>query len=134
MHSSLQVFNGTVGARNSSTREAVRYFLEAYKKKFYPGPLQLPDLCRKNGLDDIAMQNFPTDKFPDFEEVRSQGRGFLSGACTAMFPFLVKDELSDLTAEHAEEVVKRAMEELEGDIYIHSEMNFIVRRKSSLPK
>jgi hypothetical protein len=51
-----------------------------------------------------------------------------------MFPFLVKDESSDLTAEHAEEVVKRAMEELEGDIYIHSEMQFIVRRKGSLPK
>lgn len=75
------------------------------------------------------MEVFPTDHFPDFEKVRSQGKAFLSGACTAMLPFLVKDESTGLTAEHADEVVKRAMEELEGEIYLRSEMQFIVRRK-----
>ncbi|KAI9737714.1 MAG: hypothetical protein M1818_005718 [Claussenomyces sp. TS43310] len=133
VHSSLQIFNSKVGAPNSAAREAVQYFLEAYKMTLYPGPLQLPALCLKYKLDDIVMEVFATDHFPDFEKVRSQGKLFLSGACTAMFPFLVKDESSALTAEHADEVVKRAMEEMEGEIYLHSEMQFVVRRKSSLP-
>jgi hypothetical protein len=132
VHSSLQVFNSKAGAQNSATSKAVGYFLEAYKKTLYPGPLQVPDLCLKYGLDDIAKEIFSTDHFPDFEKVRSQGKAFLSGACTAMLPFLVKDDSSGLTAEHADEVVKRSMEELEGDIYIHSEIQFIVRRKTAL--
>jgi hypothetical protein len=73
------------------------------------------------------------DQYPDFEKVRSQGKGFLSGALTAMLPLLLKDQSSGLTAEHANEVVKQAMEELEGDIYIHDEVQFIVRRKGTLP-
>jgi hypothetical protein len=50
-----------------------------------------------------------------------------------MLPFLVEDESSGLTAEHADEVVKRSMEELDGDIYIHSEIQLIVRQKGTLP-
>lgn len=132
VHSNLQVFNKKVGAPNSATREAVGYFLEAYKTALYPGPIQLPDLCLKYGLDDIAKEVFSTDQFPDWEKVRSQGKAFLSGACTVMLPFIVKDESRGLTMEHANEVVKRSMEELEGDIYIHSEMQLIVRRKGTL--
>jgi len=98
--------------------------------KLYPGPLQLPALCQKYDLEDIAMEVFATDQYPDFEKVSSQGRVFLEGACTAMFPFLVKDESSDLSAERAEDIVNRALDELEGDsLYIHSEMQFMVRRK-----
>jgi len=133
LHSSLKIFTSKIGAPNSAAREAVKYFLDAYQKMLYPGPLQVPDLCQKYGLEDIAMEVFATDQFPDFEKVRSQGKLFLSGACTAMFPYLIKDESSSLIAEHAEDIVKRAMEEMEGDIHLHSEMQFVVRRKSNLP-
>jgi len=132
VHSSLQVFNSKIGAPNSATREAVAFFLEAYQKTLYPGPLQLPHLCDKYGLEEIAMEVFPTDHFPDFEKVRSQGKAFLAGACTAMLPFLVKDKESDLTAEYVNEVVKRAMVELDGDLYLRSEMQFILRRKGTV--
>jgi hypothetical protein len=130
VHSNLQVFNKKAGAQNAATREAVGYFLEAYQKSLYPGPLRLPELCLKSGLEHIAQEIFPTDQYPNFEKVRTQGKGFLCGSCTAMLPFLVKDELRGLSAEHAEEVVKRSMDELDGDIYIHSEIQFIVRRKA----
>lgn len=131
MHSSLQVFNSKAGAKNSATREAVGFFLEAYKKTLYPGPLQLPDLCLKYGLDDIAREVFSMDLFPDFEKVRSQGKGFLSGSLTAMLPSLVNDESSALTAEYVNEVVKQSMAELDGGIYLHDEIQFIVRRKGT---
>lgn len=130
MHSNLQVFNTKAGAPNSATKEAIEYFLEAYRKTLYPGPLRLADLCLKHGLEEIALEVFSTDQYHDFEKVRTQGKAFLSGACTAMLPFLVQDNLRGLSAEHAEDVVKRSMVELEGDIYIHSEILFIVRRKA----
>ena len=125
------MFNSKAGVQNSATREAVGYFLQAYKKTLWPGPLQLSDLCSKYGLEDIALEVFPTDHYHDFEKVRSQGKAFLSGALTAMSPYLVKDESSGLTAEHINEVVTRSMEELEGGIYLRSEMQFIVRRKGT---
>ncbi|KAI0132891.1 S-adenosyl-L-methionine-dependent methyltransferase [Xylariales sp. AK1849] len=130
VHSSLQVFNAKAGAPNSATRKAVDYFLEAYKTTLYPGPLQLPSLCQKYGLQDIVVEVFPTDHYPDFEKVRDQGKAFLSGALTAMLPFIVKDGSGGLTAEHVNDVVKRSMEELNGDLYLRSEMQFIVRRKA----
>ncbi|KAK6072777.1 capsule polysaccharide biosynthesis protein [Seiridium cupressi] len=131
VHSSLQVFNSKIGAPNSATREAVGYFLEAYKKTLYPGPLQLPGLCQRYELEDIALEVFPTDHFPDFEKVRSQGKAFLSGALTAMLPFIVKDGTNDVTKEHVDDVVKRSMEELNGGLFLRSEMQFIVRKKTS---
>lgn len=131
IHSSLQVFNSTVGAPNAATRQAVDYFLGAYKKTLYPGPLQVPDLCQKHELEEIAMEVFPSDHFPNFEKVRSQGKDFLSGACTAMLPYIVGDGSNGLTAEHVKEVVNKSMEELEGGLYLRSEMQFVVRRKPS---
>ncbi|KAM0818339.1 putative methyltransferase protein [Seiridium cardinale] len=131
VHSSLQVFNSKIGAPNSATREAVGYFLEAYKKTLYPGPLQLPGLCQRYELEDIALEVFPTDHFPDFEKVRNQGKAFLSGALTAMLPFIVKDGTNDVTKEHVDDVVKRSMEELDGGLFLRSEMQFIVRKKTS---
>lgn len=133
IHSSLKIFNSRIGSPNSAAREAVKYFLEAYKMILYPGPLQVSDLCLKYGLEEIATEVFATDQFPDVEKVRTQGKLFLSGACTAMFPFLIKDGSSDLTAEYGADIVKRAMEEMDGNIHLHSEMQFVVRRKSSLP-
>ena len=130
----MRAFNSKPGAPNSATREAVDYFLEAYKKTLYPGPLQLPQLCDKYGLEDIVMETFPTDHFPDIEKVRSQGKAFLSGACTAMLPILLKDSSSGLTTEHMNDVINRSMKELDGDLYLHSEMQFIVRRKAAETK
>lgn len=109
---------------------AVGYFLEAYKKTLYPGPLQLPALFQEQGLQEIAMEVFPSDHFPDFEKVRSQGKAFLSGACTAMLPFLVGDGSGGLTAEHINDVVKKSEAELDGDLYLRSEMQFMVSRKA----
>jgi len=126
------VFNTKAGAKNSATREAVRYFLEAYRRTLFPGPLQLPALCQKYGLEDIAEETFSMDQYPDFDKVRSQGRGFLSGALTAMLPLLLKDQSIGLTEEHAKEVIKQSMEELEGDVFIHDEVQLIVRRKRIL--
>lgn len=129
IHSSMQVFNSTPGAPNAATREAVDYFLGAYKKTLYPGPLQVPDLCQKYELEEIALEVFPSDHFHDFEKVRSQGKDFLSGACTAMMPFIVGDGSSGLTEARVKEVVKKSMEELDGGLYLRSEMQFVVRRK-----
>jgi hypothetical protein len=134
VHSSLKVFTsvGKVGAQNSATLEAVGYFLDAYKKTLYPGPLQIQDLCQKYGLDHIAMEIFASDHFSDLEKVRSQGKAFLSGALKAMSPFLVEDEGRGLSAEYIEEVIKRSMVELDGELYLHSEMQFIVGRKPTV--
>ncbi|CAM1507709.1 Fc.00g045570.m01.CDS01 [Cosmosporella sp. VM-42] len=131
IHSNMQVFNSKPGAPNSATREAVGYFLEGYKKLLYPGPLQLPELFQKYELEDIAMEVFPTDHCPDLEKVRSQGKAFLSGACTTMIPFIVKDGSGGLTAERVKNVVQKSMEELDGDLYLHSEMQLIVTRKKA---
>ncbi|EMR61345.1 putative -like methyltransferase protein [Eutypa lata UCREL1] len=128
IHSSLQVFNSKVGAPNAATRKAVDCFLEAYKKTLYPGPLQLPALLQEQGLEELALEVFPSDHFHDFEKVRSQGKAFLSGALTAMAPYLVGDGSSGLTAEHLKEVVKQSEAELDGGIYLRSEMQFIVRK------
>ncbi|KAG0652836.1 N-methyltransferase [Hyphodiscus hymeniophilus] len=134
VHSSLKVFTavGQVGTQNSATREAVGLFLDAYKKTLYPGPLQIQDLCQKYGLEEVAAEVFASDHFPDMEKVRSQGKAFLSGALVAMSSFLVNDEGKKLTAEYIDHVVKQSMVELDGDIYLHSEMQFIVRRKPTM--
>jgi hypothetical protein len=127
IHSSLQVFNSKPGAPNAATRQAVEYFLAAYKKTLYPGPLQVPDLCQKHGLEEVAMEVFPSDHYPDFEKVRSQGKDFLSGVCTAMMPYIVRD--GDVTEEHVKDIVRKSMEELDDGLYLRSEMQFVVRKK-----
>jgi len=127
IHSTLQVFNSKPGAPNAATRQAVEYFLGAYKKTLYPGPLQVQDLCQKHGLEEVAMEVFPSDHYPDFEKVRTQGKDFLSGVCTAMMPYIVGD--GDVTEEHVKDVVKRSMDELDGGLYLRSEMQFVVRKK-----
>ncbi|KAK3315826.1 hypothetical protein B0H66DRAFT_271949 [Apodospora peruviana] len=129
VHSSMQVFNSKPGAPNAATRRAVHFFLEAYKHTLYPGPLQLPDLCESHGLEELALEVFPTDHYRDFERVRSQGKPFLSGACNVMMPMIVKH--CDVKEEEVKSVLDRAMEELDGDLYLRSEMQFMVRRKKS---
>jgi hypothetical protein len=131
----MQVFTSKPGAPNASTRRAVQFFLDAYKKTLYPGPLRLPDLLDALGaagpdddgaLEDVALEVYPTDHYRDFEKVRSQGKAFLSGAIGAMMPFVATEGLAE---EEVREVVRRSMEELDGDLYLRSEMQFIVRRK-----
>lgn len=81
-------------------------------------------------MEELALEIFPSDHFHDFEKVRSQGKAFLSGALTAMAPYLVGDGSSGLTAEHLKDVVKQSEAELDGGLYLRSEMQFIVRRKA----
>lgn len=130
MHSSLQVFNSKVGAPNIATRQAVEYFLDAYKKTLAPGPLQLPKLSNQYELEDIAMDVFPTDHFRDFEKVRQQGKDFLSGALTALTPYIVGDGSAGVSETQLKETIEKSMVELEGGVYLRSEMQFIVRRKT----
>lgn len=133
IHSSLQVLNSLPGAPNAATRQAVQLFLDAYRKTLYPGPLQVPELCRKHGLEEVALEVFPSDRFPDHEKVRSQGKDFLSGVCTAMMGYIVGDGSTGLTEEKVKDVVKRSMEELDGGLFLRSEMQFVVCRKPSSP-
>ena len=75
------------------------------------------------------MEVFPSDHFPDHEKVKSQGKDFLSGVCTAMLGYIIGDGSSGLTEEKVKDVVKRSMEELDGGLYLRSEMQFVVRKK-----
>ena len=127
----MQVFNRKPGVPNAATRKTVEFFLEAYKKVLYPGPLQLPDIFSKYDLEEIAMEVYPTDHFPDIEKVRSGGKLFLAGACTAMMPFILKDRTDGLTEEGVKTTVEESMKELDGDIFVRSEMQFMVSRKKS---
>lgn len=131
IHSSLQVFQSKVGAPNAATRQAIEYFLSAYKKTLFPGPLQLQKLCKTHQLEEKAFELFPSDHYHDHEKVRTQGKDFLSGVCTAMMPYIVGDGSSGVTAEHVKEVVAKSMEELDGGLYLRSEMQFIVGRKGA---
>lgn len=133
IHSSLQVFQSQVGAPNAATRQAIEYFLGAYKKTLYPGPLQLQDLCQKQQLEEIAFELFPSDHYHDHEKVRTQGKEFLSGVCTAMMPYIVGDGSSGVTADHVKGVVAKSMKELDGGLYLRSEMQFVVRQKGDSP-
>lgn len=80
-------------------------------------------------MEDIALELYPTDHYSDFEMVRTQGKEFLAGACTTLTPFIVGDGSSGVTAEYIQDIVKKSMEELDGDLYLRSKMQFIVRRK-----
>ena len=124
----MQVFQSQVGAPNAATRKTVEYFLDAYKATLYPGPLQLPGLCAKHGLDLQAMEVFPSDHFPDKNKVRDQGKLFLAGACTALMSVILKNE-PGLTEEGVKETIDKAMKELDGGLYLRSEMQFTVHRK-----
>ena len=126
----MQVFNATgrPGAPNKHARQAVNYFLEAYKKDFYPGPLQVPSLCEKYGLEEIALEIYPTDHFPDLDRVRAQGKLFLAGACAVMMGTIV--EVSGVAKAEVEGVIQRAMGELESrDLVLRTEMQVFVWRK-----
>lgn len=128
----MQVFNRRPGSPNAATRQAVDLFLGAYRKALYPGPLQVPELCQKYGLEEVALEVFPSDHFADHEKVKSQGKDFLSGAIGAMMAYIVGDGSSSndgWTEEKVKDVVKRSMEELDGDLFLRSEMQFVVRRK-----
>ena len=103
----------------------------AYKKTLYPGPLQLQGLCQKNDLHEIAFELFPSDHYHDHEKVRTQGKDFLSGVCTAMMPYIVGNGADGITADHVKDVVARSMKELDGGLYLRSEMQFIVSRKGT---
>jgi hypothetical protein len=47
-----------------------------------------------------------------------------------MLPFIVKEGSTGVTAEHVNDVVKKSMDELDGDLFLRSEMQFMVRRKA----
>lgn len=126
----MQVFNATgrPGAPKQYTRRAVNYFLEAYKRDFYPGPLQVPSLCELYGLEEVALEIYPTDHFPDLDRVRAQGKLFLAGACAVMMGTIV--EGSGDTKEVVEGVVERAMGELDSrELILRTEMRVFVCRK-----
>lgn len=65
--------------------------------------------------------------------MRSQGKDFLSGVCTAMMGYIVGDGSTGLTEEKVKDVVRRSMEELDGGLFLRSEMQFVVCRKPSSP-
>lgn len=130
VHSSIKAYTCKAGAPNAATRKAVDYFQQAYSKVLYPGPLQLPELLKKHQLQEVATEVFATDHYHDFEKVRNQGKLFLSGALTAMASFIVNDETGP-TAEQLKETVQESMKELDGDLFLRSEMQVLIARKSA---
>ncbi|KAG9258505.1 S-adenosyl-L-methionine-dependent methyltransferase [Emericellopsis atlantica] len=129
LHGNFRLYNLKPGAPNAAARTAVGHFLTGYNNAIPPGPETLPQLCDKHQLEDLALEVYPTDHYHDHEKVKTQSKDFLRGACTAMMPLMVGDESEGRTKEQIEEAFERAAHELDGDIYIHSEMQFIVRRK-----
>lgn len=48
-----------------------------------------------------------------------------------MMPYIVGNGADGITADHVKDVVARSMKELDGGLYLRSEMQFIVSRKGT---
>lgn len=94
----------------------------------YPGPLRLPQMYAENGLETISLEIFATDRRP--EDRYWHTVGLIETGGPQMMNFLVKDESHALTAERAAALMARVKEETKSeDIYIHSELYFVIGRK-----
>jgi hypothetical protein len=114
------------GASAAAAREVMDLARHVFKQIMYPGPLRLPEIYEKNGMETIALDIFANDVNPQYR--RNHTVMFIKSGCQFMLQRMVKE--NKLAAERAEELMKKAIEEVEsGDLYLHSEMYFIVGKK-----
>jgi ubiquinone/menaquinone biosynthesis C-methylase UbiE len=127
-HSMKEIYNNKAGTANAMARELTKLIANVYAKTFYPGPLRLPELFEKNGLKNVALELYSTDKIPKWRTWNTSMSLATHG--NMVKSLIVKDPESDITAERFDEIMKKALDEIKGgDIYTHSELNLVVAQK-----
>lgn len=83
----------------------------------YPAPLRPPELYKKNGLEDAALDIFASNRNPAYRKYHTVN--FISSGAPLMLLKLGKEDLK--TTEHANDLVKRILEKSRMGTSIHTQ-------------
>jgi SAM-dependent methyltransferase len=125
-HAASQILHNTPGAPSKASREVIGYFSEWCREHIYPGPLQLPELFVRNGLEIAVEEAFGTSRVQ--YETSYHTPMMLERLGKTVLDLKVEEGVMD--GKSAEYLLDRAvMETRHGDVYQHSEIWVIVGRK-----
>jgi hypothetical protein len=88
--------------------------------------LRLPELYAANGLENVALDIFATDRV--MRRRREHTINFISSGGMLMLGKLTTE--GKMSQERANELMRQCMKEIgSGGVYLHSELYFVVGRK-----